>query len=162
MHPFMGLNIERDYLKGYWNKMPLADSQKQCVWSIDARLVKNNKRHWENIRNLRNHKEVKKGFIQQEEITVDEHESHMSLHGDCYYICLIENEFAGYVGAIDNDIRVATNPPFQGKGVGKFMINTLINLHPDAFAKVKIDNEASVKLFESCGFKKKYYILEKE
>ena len=42
------------------------------------------------------------------------------------------------------------------------MINSLITLHPDAFAKVKIDNEASVKLFESCGFKKKYYILEKE
>jgi L-amino acid N-acyltransferase YncA len=31
-----------------------------------------------------------------------------------------------------------------------------------AFAKVKVDNEASLKLFESCGFKKKFYILKCE
>ena len=33
---------------------------------------------------------------------------------------------------------------------------------PNAMFKVKLDNEASVRLFESCGFKKKYYILEKD
>lgn len=42
------------------------------------------------------------------------------------------------------------------------MINELIKFHPDAFEKVKLDNEASIRLFESCGFKKKYYLLEKE
>ena len=26
--------------------------------------------------------------------------------------------------------------------------------------KIKIDNISSLKLFESCGFKKKYYVLE--
>ncbi len=86
----------------------------------------------------------------------------MSLFGECYYICLIKEKPAGYVGVIDRDIRVATHPDFQGKGVGKFMINQLMEMHSDAFAKVKIDNEASMKLFEACGFKKKYYILEKE
>ena len=40
-------------------------------------------------------------------------------------------------------------------------INKLVKMYPDAFAKVKVDNESSLKLFESCGFKKKYYILEK-
>jgi len=41
------------------------------------------------------------------------------------------------------------------------MVEGFIKKFPDSFAKVKIDNEASRKLFESCGFKKKYYILEK-
>ena len=68
---------------------------------------------------------------------------------------------AGYVGVIDRDIRVATHPDFQGMGVGKFMINQVMEMHSDAFAKVKIDNEASIKLFEKCGFKKVFYILEK-
>ena len=81
-------------------------------------LVENKKEYWEFIRNLRNHKDVKTGFIQ--------------------------------------------HPDFQGKGVGKFMINKLMELNPDAAAKVKVENEASMKLFKACGFKKKYYILEKE
>ena len=68
----------------------------------------------------------------------------------------------GYTGIIDDDIRVATHPGHQGRGVGKFMINEIMKINPQAFAKVKLENEASVKLFESCGFKKKYYILEKQ
>ena len=42
------------------------------------------------------------------------------------------------------------------------MINKLVELVPGALAKVKLDNKASLCLFEKCGFKKKYYILEKE
>ena len=69
---------------------------------------------------------------------------------------------AGYVGQISDDIRVATHPDYQGKGVGTFMISELMNKFPDSIAKVKIENKASLRLFEKCGFKKKYYILEKE
>jgi len=124
-------------------------------------LVENKKEYWEFIRNLRNHKDVKTGFIQQENITSFQHRMHMMLNEEYYYICLIEGVPAGYVGVIEKDIRVATHPDFQGKGVGKFMINKLMEISPDAAAKVKIENEASIKLFEACGFKKKYYILEK-
>ena len=46
-------------------------------------------------------------------------------------------------------------------GVGKFMINEIMKIFPKSYAKVKIENEASLKLFESCGFEKKYYVLEK-
>ena len=48
------------------------------------------------------------------------------------------------------------------KGIGKFMINQIMNEEPTAFAKVKMDNEASIKLFEACGFTKKFYILTKD
>jgi len=124
------------------------------------RLIQNKPQYWEFIRQLRNHPDVRVGFIQQEDIEKECHEEHMLRYGLFFYICLVDNQPAGYVGVINRDIRVATHPDFQGKGVGKFMINELKKIHPDAFAKVKADNEASLRLFESCGFKKKYYILE--
>ena len=126
------------------------------------KLVQNKKEYWDFIRDLRNHEDVKVGFIQQQHIGEVSHQSHMSLFGDCYYVCLINNVPAGYVGVIDKDIRVATHPNYQGKGVGKFMISELMKKYPDAFAKVKVENTASIKLFEACGFKKKYYILERD
>jgi RimJ/RimL family protein N-acetyltransferase len=124
-------------------------------------LVQNKSEYWEFIRNLRNHPDVKIGFVHQEYITEEQQKLYMSKYEKCFYICLYEGKPAGYVGVIDRDIRVATHPDFQGKGVGKFMINELMKKYPDSFAKVKIENEASVKLFERCGFKKVFYILEK-
>ena len=42
------------------------------------------------------------------------------------------------------------------------MVEEIMKSHPSAIAKIKIGNAASIKLFESCGFKKKYYLLERE
>lgn len=133
-------------------------------------FVENEIVFWEQIRQIRNHELNKKGFIQQHEITPEEHDSHMKSHGACYYVCLEDNvqgygsttRVLGYCGVIDNDIRVAVAPSEHGKGVGTFMINELMKRHPHSFAKVKLENAASLALFEKCGFKKKYYILEKE
>ncbi len=126
------------------------------------KLITNREIYWDFIRDLRNHPEVKKGFIKQNFISREEHFTFMSKHGLKYFICLVNDKPAGYVGVIDNDIRVATHPDFQGMGVAKYMINELIRMFPESHAKVKLDNEASMRLFESCGFKKKYYILEKD
>ena len=124
-------------------------------------ITKNQEKYWEFICRLRNDERVKGGFIQQSEISRESHLKYMQQHGDSYYVCLIDNEPVGYIGVIDRDIRVATHPDFQGRGAGKFMINALMNLYPDSLAKVKIENKASLRLFESCGFEKKYYILER-
>ena len=78
-----------------------------------------------------------------------------------FYICLDKDKPIGYIGVINKDIRVATHPDYQGNGVASFMVREVMKIHPDAFAKVKIENEASLRLFESCGFKKKYFILER-
>ena len=124
-------------------------------------LIRNQKKYWEFIRNLRNLDGVREGFIQQEYIHEEYHKAYMEAWGDCFFICLYKGEPVGYVGIINKDIRVATHPDFQGKGVGTFMINAIMKEYPDSEAKVKIENEASLKLFEKCGFKKKYFILEK-
>ena len=127
----------------------------------NMQLVDNEIKYWKFILNLRNHPTVKQGFVEQREITEEEHYNFMRQYGDCYFICLAQGTPAGFVGSIKGDIRVATHPDFQGHGVGKYMINELMKRYPDSFAKVKIHNRASEKLFESCGFKKKYYIMER-
>ena len=125
-------------------------------------FVKNEKKYWEFIRELRNNPKVKGGFITQNEITQEQQACYMTQHNDNFYVCLWGDTPVGYVGVINEDIRVATHPDFQGRGVGKFMINELMKKYPDSTAKVKIQNVASLKLFQACGFKKKYYLLERE
>ena len=124
-------------------------------------LIKNTSDYWDFILELRNDPRVKKGFIQQEEISRQDHSMYMQAFGDNFYICLDKTTPIGYIGVIGSDIRVATHPDYQGSGVAKFMVNEIVKTHPKAFAKVKIENEASLRLFESCGFKKKFYILER-
>lgn len=117
--------------------------------------------YWEFVRVLRNDRRVLDGFIESTYITEQMQVKYMENHSQYYRIALVGNKPAGYVGVIKDDIRVCTHPDFQGKGVGKFMINKCMEIWQSAFAKVKIDNEASLKLFESCGFSKKYIILKK-
>ena len=119
------------------------------------------KEYWEFVRTLRNDERVLDGFIKSTYITEQMQSQYMNNHSQFYRIALINNTPAGYVGVIDDDIRVCTHPGYQGKSVGKFMINECMKIWPSAFAKVKIDNEVSLKLFEACGFNKKYLILER-
>ncbi len=123
--------------------------------------LKKDKKYWEFVRQLRNDPIVKKGFIQQEEISKEEHYHYMQENYKNFFICLKDEVPVGYIGVVYNDIRVATSPEYQKKGVAKFMVDEIVKKFPSAVAKVKLRNKASLKLFESCGFKKKYYILEK-
>jgi ribosomal protein S18 acetylase RimI-like enzyme len=125
-------------------------------------LVNCTKEYWEFVRTLRMDERVLDGFIERVEITPEMQERYMQKYADSYRIALVDGTPAGFVGVIDDDIRVCTHPEFQGRGVGKFMINECMKLWPTSFAKVKLDNIASVKLFESCGFTKKFYILTKD
>jgi len=127
----------------------------------NIKLVKCDKNYWEFVRNLRLDNRVVDGFIKTEYITKEMQEKYMEKHSNFYRISLFNDKPAGYVGVIDNDIRVCTHPDYQGKGVGKFMINECMKIWPNAFAKIKINNELSFKLFKSCGFDKKYIIMEK-
>ncbi len=129
---------------------------------MQMELVNCTKEYWEFVRTLRMDERVLDGFIERVEITPEMQERYMQKYADSYRIALVDGTPAGFVGVIDDDIRVCTHPEFQGRGVGKFMINECMKLWPTSFAKVKLDNIASVKLFESCGFTKKFYILTKD
>lgn len=116
-------------------------------------LVKNNEKYYEFIRVLRTHEENTKGFLNQAEITPEHQAKYMEKYADNYFVCLDENgEPVGWVGAVDDDIRVCTHPDHKGKGVGKFMIMELMERFPKAHAKVILGNTRSDNLFLSCGF----------
>jgi ribosomal protein S18 acetylase RimI-like enzyme len=51
---------------------------------------------------------------------------------------------------------------FRNQGVGKFMVDEIRLRFPDAHAKVKTTNEASIALYESLGLERKYYIYEQK
>lgn len=125
-------------------------------------LVNCTREFWEFVRTLRMDTRVAEGFIQSADITPHGQIAYMKEYSGCYRIALVDGVPAGFVGVIDDDIRICTHPDFQKKGVAKFMLTECSKIWPTAFGKVKIDNEASLKLFESCGFKKQFYILTKE
>lgn len=115
-------------------------------------IVECTKEYWEFVRQLRMDERVIDGFLQTQQITEEQQTKYMISNSQHYRICLVDGKPAGYVGVIEDDIRVCTHPDFQGLGVGKFMINECMKIWPTAYAKVKIGNIASDKLFLSCGF----------
>jgi ribosomal protein S18 acetylase RimI-like enzyme len=125
--------------------------------------------YWEFVRELRMDERVIDGFIETIPITSEQQIKYMLSNAQYYRIALVDGKPAGYVGVINDDIRVCTHPDYQGMGVGKFMIDECMKIWPTAYAKVKHGNEASSKLFLSCGFeingtddKFKYYKKEKK
>jgi RimJ/RimL family protein N-acetyltransferase len=117
--------------------------------------------YWEFVRALRTDPRVLHGFIQQADITPEQQRKYMQAHWQEYFVALWDGQPVGFVGSVDGDIRVCTHPDYQGRGVGTFMVRELMQRFPDAFAKIKINNEASKRLFTACGFAPSFVIYEK-
>jgi RimJ/RimL family protein N-acetyltransferase len=115
-------------------------------------LVKCTLEYWEFVRLLRTDERVVDGFVENVQITQHQQQAYMEKYSDCYRIALFNGEPAGFVGVVDDDIRVCTHPNFQGNGLGKFMIDECMKIWPTSYAKVKLGNVASDKLFLSVGF----------
>jgi len=124
-------------------------------------FVKCSEKYWNFVRQLRMDERVVDGFIKNVFISIEDQIKYMSKYNDCYYIALVEGNPAGFIGVIENDIRICTHPEYQNKGIGKFMLKNIMNLFPSAFGKVKFDNKLSKKLFESCGYIPTYIIYTK-
>ena len=78
-------------------------------------LIECTKEYWEFIRVLRNDKRVQEGFIKSDYITPEMQINYMKKHTQYYRIAILNNKPCGYIGVINNDIRVCTHPNFQGK-----------------------------------------------
>ena len=76
-----------------------------------------------------------------------------------YIVAIITGEVIGFAGVVENDVRVAVDPAYQKKGIGKKLLQKIVSDFPKCEAKIDVENKASLALFKSCGFVKKYYIL---
>jgi RimJ/RimL family protein N-acetyltransferase len=120
---------------------------------LAMKLVKNEKKYWEFIRLTRNDPRVQQGFIEQIQITSAQQEEYMKKNNDIFHVCITdEGTPIGYAGIVSGDIRIAVIPEYQRQGVGRFIITELTKKGIDFSARVKLDNIASKRLFESCGF----------
>ena len=115
--------------------------------------------HWDDILEIRN--ENREGFGNSDIIPPEDHFKYMTQNFKNYLICIHLRKVIGFIGHLENDIRLGTRKEYQRRGIAKLMVESFMKKYPEAFAKIKLDNGASLKLFERCGFKKKYYILEK-
>ena len=118
-------------------------------------MIKITPEYYEFVRNLRMHPDTRSGFIEEANITEDAQEKYMSKYGKDYYICLLYKgtDFCcpvGYIGVIEEDIRLCTAPSHQGLGIGKFMLQQIKTLYPTATGKIKKDNLSSQRIFDSC------------
>ena len=118
----------------------------------ELKLVDCDEQYWDFVRVLRMDERVLDGFIEKMEITQ---------YSDCFRLALLDNEPVGYFGVLEDDIRVCVHPDHQKKGIGKFLVNSCFEIWPTALAKVKITNISSQKLFESCGYRKEYYLYKR-
>ena len=76
----------------------------------------------------------------------------MSKHSQDYWICLNGEIPVGFIGVVENDIRLAVEPSYKNKGVGTFMVGEISKIDKNATAKVLLDNTPSQKTFEKNNF----------
>jgi len=125
-------------------------------------LVACNKEYWEFVRQLRNNDKVLAGFIETKYISKAEQKEYMNKFQLNYRVCLIDKKPVGYIGVIEDDIRICTHPDYQKRGIGKFMLKEAFKIWPNAYAKIKESNLASKKLFESAGFELQFVIMKRK
>jgi ribosomal protein S18 acetylase RimI-like enzyme len=120
--------------------------------SSALRIVPCSEPYWEFVRQLRTDPRTCQGFVQQVSITPAQQSSYMRQHAHCYLIALgPAGTPLGFVGVVDNDLRLCTHPDHQRKGVGSFMLREILKRFPMADVKVRVDNVASRQLFAAHG-----------
>jgi ribosomal protein S18 acetylase RimI-like enzyme len=112
------------------------------------------------VRKLRNNPLDASAFVNNNYITPENHAIYMAQHMDKYFVCYYNEILVGFIGVVENDIRLAVTPDFRNQGVAKYMVSEIMFRFPDAHAKVKVTNGASIALFESLGFERVFYIYE--
>lgn len=114
-------------------------------------MVKCEEKYWPFILKLRNN--FRHSFFNQSIISYENHKKFMRKWSDSYFVCISHDGETklGWVGVVDNDIRIAVAPEFQKQGVGKFMLEYIKVAFPEATAKIFSKNIASIKSFQSVG-----------
>lgn len=115
-------------------------------------------KYWEDVRVLRN--ELRSSFLQQHTITQREHNKFMSRYFITHRVAVTEeDEFIGYIGKVESDLRIAIKPEYQRRGIGSFLFKRFVEEFPNIEIKVKEGNHPSLAFFNRMGFRIKYHVL---
>ena len=120
---------------------------------MELNLVENEPKYYEFIRKLRTHSKNKNGFLNNSKITKEEQILYMEKYNNSYFICLSGDTPIGYVGVVDNDLRICTHWDFKKNGVGTFMLSKIIEYYPNVDVKVLNSNKPSLNFFIKNKFK---------
>lgn len=107
------------------------------------------------IRVLRNSSEYRDVFINNTFITPEMQRNYMREHGKDYYVCINKTtkEKLGYIGIVDNDIRLAIRLEYKRQGIGTFMLDFIKTKYPDFQVKIRKSNIESQKFFDKNNIK---------
>ena len=108
------------------------------------KLVQCNSSFWEFVRNLRNDPNNLHGFVNNKYITIEDQITYMTKYNYNYYICLDDHDVPlGFIGSIDDDIRICVENNKKNQGIGTFMLKEFLMIqqkNTSLIAKVKIKN----------------------
>jgi RimJ/RimL family protein N-acetyltransferase len=121
---------------------------------MPLKIIQNEPKFYEFIRILRTHPDNLSGFLEKQEITSEQQIKYMEKYGKDYFICLSGDTPVGFIGVVNEDIRLSVDPKFKKLGIGTFMLNEIKKLPIIMSAKVFLNNIASQKVFEKTGFVK--------
>lgn len=121
-------------------------------------MVECHQEYWPFVLETRN--KLREYFLNPSIITDEDHKKFMEKNHQDYFICLSkEGVPLGWVGVVDNDVRIAVDPSSQKNGVGKFMLQLIKKKYPYATAQILKTNTASLNLFNSAGIN--FSVIEK-
>ena len=146
-----------------WSEQILSTDQRNTMKSkhkLKLQLVPCSERYWEFIRLLRMNRDVEGGFIERADISVEDKISCMNKYAEDYRVCFDDITPCGYIGVVENDLRICVTPDYWGIGVGSFMLNQTKELWPNPQVRIKVSNVASINLFRKNGYTEKYVITE--
>jgi ribosomal protein S18 acetylase RimI-like enzyme len=73
----------------------------------------------------------------------------MSKYGSNYYVFCLENDVPiGFIGVVDNDLRIAIDPDYKTKGVGSKMLIFILKKYPTLDIKVRKTNISGQQFFD--------------
>jgi ribosomal protein S18 acetylase RimI-like enzyme len=119
-------------------------------------LVECDKKYWEFVRSLRNDKNNLSGFIETKHISPEDQQAFMKINSRFFKTCLLDEEPVGYIGLIGenkDEITFCVAHNNKGNGIGSFMVKDFTK-NISCWAKVRLENINSSKIFEKLGFKK--------
>jgi len=136
---------------------------------ISLKIVK--EEDWDFVLDLRNEKDFRKYFQNQEHIEKNKHYEYLNKQKNnpnfFNWIICDNSDDVGYVRILDNDVSIMIKPSHHGKGIGTDAMK-LVEIEAKKLGikylvgKMMIFNKKSEKIFVNNGFKLKMYWYEKQ